>query len=220
MKSGLLLAQRALTRNPGNHSSNHSLRSTMTFCKNVSNERWPGPGIIMTNPKYIHNVAAAIRAASCFDVTRLVWTGTRVDIEFLDRLPREERMKGYSNVMWTHDKANKPFSLFAADITPVCIELVENSEALTTFVHPENPVYVFGPEDGNVPQVFRMHCHRFVNIQSNHCLNVSAAINVVLHDRKMKRQLLGLEPILSTGNMLNEHRGPIELNNIPGWDGY
>jgi hypothetical protein len=38
-----------------------------------------GPGVILVNTKYLHNVAAAIRAASCFDVTSLVWTGSRVD---------------------------------------------------------------------------------------------------------------------------------------------
>jgi tRNA(Leu) C34 or U34 (ribose-2'-O)-methylase TrmL len=102
----------------------------------------------------------------------------------------------------------------------VCIELLENSEALTTFVHPENAVYVFGPEDGGVPQVLRRFCHRFVNIQSAHCLNLSAAINVILHDRKAKRQLSGLEPILSSTEMLNEHRGPMEIESIPGWDGH
>lgn len=179
-----------------------------------------GPGLILVNTKYVHNVAAAIRAASCFDVTRLVWTGSRVDPDTLDRLPREERMKGYADVVWNNDKENKPFELFRSDVIPVCIELLENSEPLTTFAHPENAVYVFGPEDGNVPQVLRRFCHRFVHIQSNHCLNLAAAVNVVLHDRKAKRQVDGIVPILPTGEMLKEHRGPMQINNIPGWDGY
>jgi tRNA(Leu) C34 or U34 (ribose-2'-O)-methylase TrmL len=178
-----------------------------------------GPGLILVNTKYVHNVAAAIRAASCFDVTRLVWTGPRVDPSLLDRLPREERMKGYKDVVWTHDTLNKPFDLFGPTVTPVCVELLENSEPLTTFEHPDNPVYVFGPEDGGVPQVLRRFCHRFVHIQSSHCLNLAAAINVVLHDRKAKLQLSGKLPILPTGEMLSEHRGPMD-SSIPGWDGY
>jgi tRNA(Leu) C34 or U34 (ribose-2'-O)-methylase TrmL len=178
-----------------------------------------GPGLILVNAKYVHNVAAAIRAASCFDVTRLVWTGSRVDPDLLDRLPREERMKGYKDVLWTHDTKSRPFDLFSSAVSPVCVELLENSEPLTTFEHPDNAVYVFGPEDGGVPQVLRRFCHRFVHIQSNHCLNLSAAVNVILHDRKAKRQIAGLEPILPTGQMLNEHRGPIEIA-VAGWDGY
>ncbi|HWA95303.1 MAG TPA: TrmH family RNA methyltransferase [Terracidiphilus sp.] len=177
-----------------------------------------GPGLILINPKYLHNVAAAIRAASCFDVTRMVWTGSRIDWSPLERLPREERMKGYKDVVWNHDKRDKPFSFFEPAVTPVCVELLENSEALTTFEHPENAVYVFGPEDGGVPQVIRRFCHRFVHIQSNHCLNLAAAINVVLHDRKVKLQLSGRAPILPTGEMLKESRGPMEIN-FPGWDG-
>ena len=177
-----------------------------------------GPGLILVSPKYLHNIAAAIRAASCFDVSRLVWTGSRIDLGPLERLPREERMKGYKDVVWTHDKLDKPFSLFVPDITPVCVELLENSEPLTTFEHPENGVYVFGPEDGGVPQVIRRHCHRFVHIQSNHCLNLAAAVNVVLHDRRVKLQLSGKLPILPTGEMLKENRGPMEIA-FPGWDG-
>src|SRR5579863_4732869 len=92
-----------------------------------------GPGLILVNPKYLHNIAAAIRAASCFDVSRLVWTGSRIDFGPLERLPREERMKGYKDVVWTHDKRDKPFRLFVPDITPVCVELLESSEPLTTF---------------------------------------------------------------------------------------
>ena len=110
-----------------------------------------GPGLILVNPKYLHNIAAAIRAASCFDVTQLVWTGSRIDISPLERLPREERMKGYKDVVWTHDKRDKPLAFFRSDVAPVCVELLEHSEPLTTFEHPENAVYVFGPEDGGVP---------------------------------------------------------------------
>jgi tRNA(Leu) C34 or U34 (ribose-2'-O)-methylase TrmL len=177
------------------------------------------PGIIMINPKYAHNVAAAIRAASCFDIESLVWTNERVDPDTMDRLPREERMKGYREVAWVHDRERKPFEYFEAGVTPVCIELLENSQALTTFIHPKNPVYVFGPEDGGVPQVIRMHCHRFVHIQARHCLNLSAAMNVVLHDRLMKMQLEGEIPITGTGDMLKENRGPMEITAVAGWDG-
>ncbi len=173
-------------------------------------------GLILINPKYVHNVAAAIRAASCFGIYQLVWTGDRVDLDGLERLPREERMKGYRDVKW--HRSERPFDSVANDVVPVCVELLENSEPLTTFIHPDKAVYMFGPEDGGVPQVMRRLCHRFVHIQAAHCLNLSAAINVVLHDRKVKRQMAGVEPILPTGQMLSEHRGPMEIA-VKGWDG-
>lgn len=38
------------------------------------------PGVILIDPKYSHNVGAAIRACSCFGVDALVWTGSRIQI--------------------------------------------------------------------------------------------------------------------------------------------
>lgn len=65
------------------------------------------PAIILDNPKYSHNVGAVVRTASAFGVGQVLWTGKRVtmNVEKGERLPREERMKGYSKVQlfptWT-----------------------------------------------------------------------------------------------------------------------
>jgi len=172
------------------------------------------PGVILTNPKYPHNVAAAIRACSCFGITSLLWTGDRVDPSKYGRLPREERMKGYSEVEWHHTE--KPF---LADWRtnaggnfspiPICVEIHPGSISLSEFIHPEYALYVFGPEDGNVPQVYRRFCHLFVHVPARHCLNLAAALNVVLYDRSIKRG-----PVLSVVD--TERRGEIP---VPGWEG-
>jgi tRNA(Leu) C34 or U34 (ribose-2'-O)-methylase TrmL len=178
------------------------------------------PGIILIDPKYPHNVGAAIRACSCFDVNSFVWTGERVNPAKYERLPREERMKGYKRVDFRYDQ--RPFELFPKDSVPVCVEVFENSEPLTTFVHPENAIYVFGPEDGRIPQVVRWLCHRFVHIPAHFCLNLSAAVNVVFAHRLMSRQLAGMQPILPLREMLHEVRGA-EVSSPGmyqvGWDG-
>jgi tRNA(Leu) C34 or U34 (ribose-2'-O)-methylase TrmL len=175
------------------------------------------PAVILTNPKYPHNMAGVIRACSCWGIPTLLWTGQRVIPEQMDRLPREERMKGYRDVHW--QRTDRPFDLLPEGATPVCIELVENSVPLTTFQHPENPVYVFGPEDGGVPQVIRRFCHHFVHIPTHHCLNLSQAVNVVLSHRRMIRQLMGEEQILPLNETLHEQRGYAEIESVPGWDG-
>jgi tRNA(Leu) C34 or U34 (ribose-2'-O)-methylase TrmL len=51
---------------------------------------------------------------------------------------------------------------------------------------------VFGPEDGHVPKGIRTACHRFVTIPSHGCLNLAAAVNVVLYDRMAKGTDAGL----------------------------
>ena len=178
------------------------------------------PGVILLNPKYEHNVGAALRACSAWGVYNLLWTGKRVvfDPETTKRIPREERMKGYKDVAWVPN-CDKPLNLFG-DIVPVAIELKQNSESITTFEHPPNAVYLFGPEDGSIPQVYSRLCHRFVHIPTHHCLNLSAAVNVVLYDRRMKRQRDGFEQVLPLDEVLHERRGfDTPALEAIGWDG-
>jgi hypothetical protein len=131
-----------------------------------------------------------------------------VDPRQYDRLPREERMKGYRDVTWIH--SDRPFDHFDR-VHPVCIEILEGSVRLQDFVHPQNAIYVFGPEDGGVPQVIRRYCFSFVHIPSFHCLNLAAAVNVVLYDRAIKEH-----PTWDMNVAKHEARGEIE---VPGWEG-
>lgn len=93
------------------------------------------PGVVLIDPKFSHNVGATIRACSCFGIESFVWTGSRIELSKYQRLPREERMKGYKSVQFENHQ--RPFDLFD-HFTPVCVEVYEQSEPLTTFEHPEN----------------------------------------------------------------------------------
>ncbi len=157
--------------------------------KEIFNEN-DTPSIVLYNPKYPHNVGGTVRAASNFGAKIVMFTGHRVSLEPNGkkgyRLPREERMRDYEDIVLIND--DYPLNRFKGKITPVAVELRQNAESLPYFDHPSNPLYIFGPEDGNLPQVILMHCHRFIVIPSKHCLNLAAAVNVVLYDRisKMK----------------------------------
>jgi tRNA(Leu) C34 or U34 (ribose-2'-O)-methylase TrmL len=147
------------------------------------------PALILCNPKYSHNVGAAIRACSCFGAKTVFFTGDRILFDPSKnkgkyRLPREERMKGYKDVKIIKD--DYPFNRFE-NIVPVAVEVRDNSEPLPLFKHPENAVYIFGPEDGSIPNVYLQHCHRFIVIPSKHCLNLAAAVYVILYDRIIKQ---------------------------------
>jgi tRNA(Leu) C34 or U34 (ribose-2'-O)-methylase TrmL len=180
------------------------------------------PAVVLIDPKYPHNVGAALRACSCFGLRQLWWTGSRVSADPVkgERLPREERLRGYKEVALC--PCEQPLDQFVGGV-PVAVEVRENSEPLTTFVHPEAAVYVFGPEDGSIPKAWLHCCHRFVHIPADHCLNLATAVAVVLAHRRMSRQLAGLEPILPLHRQLKEHRGPVGqtpgLDRL-GWDGH
>jgi len=116
------------------------------------------------------------------------------------RLPREERMRQYKDQVDYACLENdaRPISTLQRefDLTPVCIEVGDGYESLPEFDHPEHALYVFGPEDGSVPRPIKQHCHRFVSIPTHVCLNLAAAVNVTLYDRRSKMEDLRLEDTL------------------------
>ena len=142
------------------------------------------PAVCLTNPKFAHNVGAAVRAASCFGIKQVWYTGNQFSIDDGKRLPREERMKGYKDVDLI--QFDYPFDAFDNGTVPVAIELRDNSENLAWFEHPEHALYVFGPEDGSIGKSVLRHCHRFVVIPTKHCVNLAAAVYIVLYDRMLK----------------------------------
>jgi len=163
--------------------------------------------LLLVRTKFVHNVGASVRGSSCFGGGPIYFTGGRFDLTS-SRLPREERMKGYEDAPWTDlGEEFRPMDKIRAelgiDFTPVAIELLPSSEPLNQFEHPEDALYVFGPEDGSLPTGIRSACHRFVTIPSKHCLNLAAAVNVTLYDRACKRFNAGLDPMPT----LDEDRG-------------
>ena len=149
----------------------------------------PALGVVIENPKYPYNVAAAMRACSCYHVQSLKITGPRVPLTPHEgyRLPREERMKGYKDVELVREDyclRNLP-----KGVVPVAVELRPNSEPLPIFIHPKNAVYVFGPEDGSISPATLAQCHRFVIIPTRHCFNQAAAVYTILYDRMIKASL-------------------------------
>lgn len=146
-------------------------------------------GIALYNPKYAHNVGAVLRAASCWGAHSVTFNGQRIIKEILDkgRIPREERLRGYKHVGLYHQP--DPIEFLCEqhkDVIPIGVEFRENTECLFDFEHPENALYVFGPEDGSLDRQQLTRCHRFVTIPTLHCTNLSAAVYTLLYDRCLK----------------------------------
>ena len=156
------------------------------------------PSLVLINPKFSHNVSMAVRLASCYGFEQVWFTGDRVAVDLANRkrMPREERMKGYREV----DIINyeRPFDFFSKGATPVAVEVRENSVPLPLFEHPENPVYVFGQEDGSIPKSVLHLCHQFIIIPTRHCMNLATAVATVLYDRQYKQYLNGIQTYFDT----------------------
>jgi tRNA(Leu) C34 or U34 (ribose-2'-O)-methylase TrmL len=122
--------------------------------------------VLLLNPKFPHNVSAALRSCALLGARQLYWTGERVPgpDQWPEgaRLPREERMRCYARTTphWLRPDAH----LFPASAVPVCVEISDTAMPLDLFDHPPNVVYVFGPEDGSVTKGVRGQCHFFVRI--------------------------------------------------------
>lgn len=168
------------------------------------------PAVALADPKFPHNAGAAYRACAAWGVPQLWISGTRLREQLRkERLPREERMRIYKDeVTLTWD--DRFFDQFPDDVTPVAVEVSPGAEPLTLeWEHPARPLYVFGPEDGSIPGVMLRHCHRFLILPSDHCLNLAAAVNLVLGHRRLSRQFLGLEPVRAAYDTMFEERGPV-----------
>ena len=161
------------------------------------------PAVALVDPKFPHTVGAAVRAASCYGVRQVWFSGDRVrlDGDRRRRLPREERMRGYKDVEIR--QADYFFDAFDGAV-PVAVELRRNAESLIDFEHPERALYVFGPEDGSLDRAVLAQCHRFLVIPTMHCTNLSAAVYTVLYDRHAKRVRAGLEARHSVSDGFDE----------------
>ena len=170
-----------------------------------SETRGVTPAIGLIDPKFPHNVGASVRAASCFGVNQVWFSGRRVNLRGGkgNRLPREERMRGFREVQL---RQNDRFFDEFPDASPVAVELQPGAELLPEFDHPDRALYVFGPEDGHIPKDVRAKCHRFVVIPTRHCVNLAAAVYLILYDRLIKRLHRGEATLPRIEQILAEER--------------
>ena len=139
----------------------------------------------LINPKSPENVASVMRAAGNFRVDSVFYTGKRY--------PRAVRLKSYTVDMGRKVSQNIPLSEVTSliDDLPVklkivCVEFAENAIPLPEYQHPFNAFYIFGPEDGSVSQQVISRADAVVYVPTIGCMNLAAAVNVVLYDRLTK----------------------------------
>lgn len=69
----------------------------------------------------------------------------------------------------------------------VAVEFIPSAQDLTTYVHPDQAFYVFGPEGGSLDQEVLDWADDVIYVPTQICMNLAATVNVVLYDRAAKR---------------------------------
>lgn len=149
----------------------------------------------LVNPKGPSNVGTIMRAAGCFNADEVLYTGTRY--------ARAAQFEAKMNTDTHKSRSNIPLTQVeclltrkAENMQVVCVELCVGATSLTEFSHPEQALYIFGPEDGSISQSIIDQADHVVYIPTKDCLNLAATANVVLYDRLAK------SPSISKGDEL------------------
>lgn len=131
-------------------------------------------------PRDPANVGSVLRAAGVFGAASVAIEGRRYQRRGTDT------MAAYRHLPLLHGELR---SLIPFDCVPVAIEVIAGARELPRYAHPERAFYVFGPEDSSLGKDVLSWCRDVVTIPAG-CLNLAAAVNVVLYDRvaKTKRE--------------------------------
>lgn len=122
-----------------------------------------------------------MRAAGCFGVNSVLYTGERYD----RAMSFNTDTKNSSLTIPLTWVPSLPGDV--ADNTHiVCVELVEGATPLPAYQHPDKALYIFGPEDGTIQQEVLDRADSVVFIPTIGSLNLAAAVNVMLYDRLSK----------------------------------
>ncbi len=140
--------------------------------------------IALINPKTVSNVGAVMRAAGCYRVDAVIYSGTRYDRAAKMQTDTKDRRQ---TIPLTG--VDDLFANISANTRVVCVELAEGAIPLPEYQHPENALYVFGPEDGTINQAIIDRADAVVYVPTVGCMNLAATVNVVLYDRLAKSGL-------------------------------
>ena len=138
-------------------------------------------GIGLTNPKSPSNVGAAMRAAGCYQVDAVFYTGERYAraAKFNTDTKSASLSIPLTGLECLLDEVERNTKI-------ICVDLIEGATPLPEFIHPEKALYIFGPEDGTISQQVIDRADAVVYVPTVGCMNLAASVNVLLYDRLAK----------------------------------
>ena len=164
----------------------------------------------LVNPKTPVNVGGIMRAAGCYRVNQVYYTGNRYELaaksgEALYDVDTKDAAK---RIPLTRTESLLDSVPDGAKI--VCVDLVVGATPLPQFTHPDNAFYIFGPEDGTIPQQLIDAADDVVYVPTVGCMNLTASVNVLLYDRLAKTTLLKADDELIKQSRDNNNRTKVK----------
>ena len=140
----------------------------------------------LTNPKSTSNVGAVMRAAGCYQVDQVLYSGARYDRA--GKLATDTKKAHTSIPLINIESLGLDELIDAVDEETkiVCVDLIQGATPLPSFEHPKKALYVFGPEDGTISQKVVDRADHVVFVPTVGCMNLAASVNVLLYDRLAK----------------------------------
>jgi len=126
-----------------------------------------------------------MRSAGNFGVEHIFYTGKRYPRALMRNpdIPDMRRQVGQTIPL---SEVSNLLDAVPANVSLVCVELVENAIALPEYRHPDTALYIFGPEDGSIAQDVIDRSDAVVYVPTTGCMNLAATVNVLLYDRLIK----------------------------------
>lgn len=151
----------------------------------------------LTNPKSPTNVGGVMRAAGCYSVDQVVYTGHRYTLaaKFIGSKNNTDTQKSRDQIplvaiddflQLKQPSIEQQLEKLPASTKIICVDLVEGATPLPLFQHPDQALYIFGPEDGTISQDVIDQADEVVYVPTVGCMNLAASVNVLLYDRLAK----------------------------------
>lgn len=158
----------------------------------------------LVNPKSAENVGSILRAAGCFGVSSVFYTGQRYGYAKTFRTDTRNTADKIPTIGIDDLRNARPVGARA-----VAIELVEGATPLHEYQHPQNGFYIFGPEDGSLKADVLEWCDDVVYLPTNGSLNLAATANIVLYDRMIKQGNVQVGDTLIRNSRDNNNRARV-----------
>lgn len=133
------------------------------------------------NPKSAENVGSVMRAAGCYGVNSVFYTGKRYD---LAKPFHTDTTKNHLDIPLIGVEDLR--KIIPLDCVPVAVDLVEGAKSILNYKHPPRAFYIFGPEDGTLKKEITDFCRESIYVPTKGCMNLAATANVILFDRMAK----------------------------------